>query len=478
LVDSVGGDLVLFNSYLFWVFMAAVLGLFALLRGRARKVMLVAASYLFYGYWDWRFLGLIFMSTVTDYVAALLMASVSSRARRRLILTVSVAVNLGILGFFKYADFFIGSLASLLGSLGVPVSWEALGIILPVGISFYTFQTMSYTIDVYRGEVKPTRSFLDFMLYVSFFPQLVAGPIERASHLLPQIISPRHRTADDFRTGAYLILVGLFKKVVIADNMAAIANAVFSSGTGSLTGLEVLVGVYAFAFQIYGDFAGYSSIARGVGRWLGYDFMVNFRMPYLSVSPADFWRRWHISLSSWLRDYLYIPLGGNRSGAVKTYRNLALTMLLGGLWHGAAWTFVAWGAFHGLVLILYRVVAGKGDGVKRSLLARVPSMVLMFHLVCLSWLLFRAESIHQAYDLIVSTLSGFGFTPLALGALATIAFFVIPLMVYEVWIERTGDVDGLLSAPLVIRSAVYTYLVVMIILFPSPVQYAFIYFQF
>ena len=468
----------LFNSYVFWVFMAIVLVLFALLRGRARKLMLTVASYVFYGYWDWRFLGLIFISTVTDYVAALVMDAAKTRARKRAVLTVSILVNLGILGFFKYADFFIGSLASLLSSIGIPASWEALGIILPVGISFYTFQTMSYTIDVYKGEMKPTRNFLDFMLFVSFFPQLVAGPIERASRLLPQIISPRQRTSDDFRAGVYLILLGLFRKIVIADNLAAIANAIFSSDPATLTGLEVLVGVYAFAFQIYGDFAGYSAIARGVARWLGYDLMVNFRMPYLAVSPSDFWRRWHISLSTWLRDYLYIPLGGNRHGTLMTYRNLALTMLLGGLWHGAAWTFVAWGAFHGLILIVYRLFEKRKGGVKRSLIARLPAMIFMFHLVCLSWLLFRAESIQHAYQMVVSALSGLGATPLALGSLATIAFFVVPLLLYEVWLERKGDLDALLTAPWLVRGSAYTYLILMMVLFPSPVQYAFIYFQF
>src|SRR5690606_24848674 len=236
----------LFNRYVFWVFMAIVLVLFALLRGRARKVMLTAASYIFYGYWDWRFLGLIFISTVTDYVAALVMNGARTQSRKRAVLTVSILLNLGILGFFKYADFFVGSLVNLLGAVGIPVSWEALGIILPVGISFYTFQTMSYTIDVYRGELKPARNFLDFMLYVSFFPQQVAGPIERASRLLPQLFSPRPRAADDVRFGVSLILLGLFRKIGFADSLAAVANAISSSGPAPLTGLEVLVGVHAF----------------------------------------------------------------------------------------------------------------------------------------------------------------------------------------------------------------------------------------
>ena len=468
----------LFNSYVFWIFLAIVLALHAVLRGQPRKIMLVVASYVFYGYWDWRFLGLIFISTVTDYFAARWIANSASPGRKKLVLWLSIAVNLGILGFFKYADFFVGSLVALLNSLGIPASWEVLGIVLPVGISFYTFQTMSYTIDVYRGELKPARGFIDFMLYVSFFPQLVAGPIERATRLLPQIIRPRQRTEHDFRAGLYLVLLGLFKKIVIADNLAAIANAIFSADAGTLSGPEVIVGVYAFAFQIYGDFAGYSSIARGVAHWLGYDLMVNFRMPYLAVSPSDFWRRWHISLSTWLRDYLYIPLGGNRAGTVATYRNLALTMLLGGLWHGAAWTFVAWGAFHGLILIAYRAFAGKRDASERPLLARLPAMFVMFHLVCVSWLLFRAESIGQAFQMAVTAVSDFSFTPLAIGALGTLAFFVVPLMLYEVWVERKGDLEAVLKTSWLTRGIIYAYLVLMMIFFPSPVQYEFIYFQF
>src|SRR5690606_26510885 len=321
------------------------------------------------------------------------------RARKRAWLAAALTLNLGILGFFKYFDFFVESLSSVLVAAGLPGLEPVLNVVLPVGISFYTFQTMSYTIDVYRGHLRPTRDLLDFAVFVSFFPQLVARPIERAARFLPQVISPRERTAADLHEGAYLVLSGLFRKVVIADNLAAIANAVFSADPATLTGPEVIVGVYAFAFQIYGDFSGYTDIARGVARWSSYDLKVNFRMPYLSVSPSDFWRRWHVSLSSWLRDYLYIPLCGNRHGTANTYRNLMLTMLLGGLWHGAAWTFVAWGAFHGLILVLYRALAGKEREGRRPLLARLPAMVLMFQLVAVSWLLFRAESIGQAFQM-------------------------------------------------------------------------------
>lgn len=468
----------LFNSYVFWVFLAVVLALHAVLRGRGRKVLLLVASYVFYGYWDWRFLGLIALSTLTDFIAAQAIDGAAERARKKAWLVVSVALNLGILGFFKYFDFFVESLSSVLIAAGLPGFEPVLKVVLPVGISFYTFQTMSYTIDVYRGHLKPSRDLLDFAVYVSFFPQLVAGPIERATRFLPQIVSPRKRTAADLPEGAYLVLSGLFRKVVIADNLAAVANAIFSADPATLTGPEVIVGVYAFAFQIYGDFSGYTDIARGVARWLGYDLMVNFRMPYLAVSPSDFWRRWHISLSSWLRDYLYIPLGGNRNGRWNTYRNLMLTMLLGGLWHGAAWTFVAWGAFHGLILVTYRAFAGKEREEKRPLIARIPAMVLMFQLVAVSWLLFRAESIGQAFQMGVKAVSDFTLTPLAVGGFATVAFFALPLMLYELWLEDRDDLMAILRRPWLVRAALATVCVLMLVFFPSPVQYQFIYFQF
>ncbi len=306
--------------------------------------MLLAASYVFYGWWDWRFLSLILLSSVVDFVCGGMLDQSRGRERsvrsRRGILGLSVAMNLGLLGFFKYFGFFVESAQALLGSFGLPWGLDSLEIGLPVGISFYTFQTMSYTIDVYRGKMTSTRRLDDFMLFVAFFPQLVAGPIERASHLLPQIEKPRHATAEEFCSGAELLLVGAFFKMVVGDNMAPYVNTVFHSSDPG--GASVALASVAFAFQIYADFAGYSLIARGVARMLGFDIAANFWVPYISRSPSEFWRRWHISLSSWLRDYLYISLGGNRRGQWKTYRNLCLTMLLGGLWHGASWTFVAW----------------------------------------------------------------------------------------------------------------------------------------
>lgn len=484
----------LFNSYVFWVFLAIVLALHAPLDRIWRNRLLLVASYVFYGFWDWRFLFLIFASTMVDFVVALAMDRTDVAQRRRALLTVSMVANLGILGFFKYFDFFAAQLQAVLSAAGLPVTLPLLHLILPVGISFYTFQTMSYTIDVYRRQMKPTTRFFDFALFVAFFPQLVAGPIERASRLLPQILSPRPRTTEDFRHGLYQVLYGLFLKVVVADNMAAIADAVFASRAQELSGWEVAAGVYAFAFQIYGDFAGYSAIARGVARWLGYDLMVNFRMPYLSASPSEFWRRWHISLSSWLRDYLYIPLGGNRGGPSRTYRNLGLTMLLGGLWHGAAWTFVVWGAYQGAILVVYRLFerqdwrAGRGGPAppKRTTtparsawpVRRILGTLVMFQLACVGWLFFRADSLGQVGAMASRLLLDASLTPFALGALSTIAFFVAPLLVYEIWLDGREDVDAIVRGPWLLRAFVYTYFVFMLVFFPAPTRHAFIYFQF
>ena len=485
----------LFNSYVFWVFLAIVLVLHAPLDRVWRNRLLLVASYVFYGFWDWRFLFLVFASTLVDFFVALAMERTDVEQRRRALLTVSMVVNLGILGFFKYFDFFAVQLQAVLTAAGISVSLPLLHLILPVGISFYTFQTMSYTIDVYRRQMKPTTRFFDFALFVAFFPQLVAGPIERASRLLPQILSPRPRTTEDFRHGLYQVLYGLFLKVVVADNMAAIADAVFGSQATELSGWEVTAGVVAFAFQIYGDFAGYSAIARGVARWLGYDLMVNFRMPYLAASPSEFWRRWHISLSTWLRDYLYIPLGGNRGGAGRTYRNLGLTMLLGGLWHGAAWTFVVWGAYQGAILVIYRLFERRDGRVDRRSpappptrgptptrgawpLRRILGVLVMFLLACIGWLFFRAESLGQVGAMASRLLVDASLTPFALGALSTIAFFVVPLLVYEIWLDGQADVDAVVQGPWLLRAVVYAYFVFMLVFFPAPTRHAFIYFQF
>ena len=379
----------IFTTPQFVVFFLAFLAAFAVVRGRGRKVLLLAASYTFYASWDPRFLLLIGVSTLLDWTVGLALHRSQDPTSRRRLVGLSVASNLGMLGVFKYFDFFVGSAVAGLESLGLAVHAPTLEVVLPVGISFYTFQTMSYTLDVYRKQLTPTRSLLDFANFVAFFPQLVAGPIERASRLLPQLERIGTGEAKIDRSGWGLIAVGAFKKAVIADNLAPLVEATYADPSATY-GPALWLGTYAFAIQIYCDFSGYSDIAVGLGRLLGVDIMQNFRAPYCAEGPRAFWRRWHISLSTWLRDYLYVPLGGNRGGPGKTRRNLMITMLLGGLWHGAAWNFVLWGAYHGLLLVF-----GRDVGLGRWL-ARVPRWLrrlVFFHLVCIGWALFRASSL-------------------------------------------------------------------------------------
>jgi alginate O-acetyltransferase complex protein AlgI len=316
---------------------------------------------------------------------------------------------------------------------------------------------------------------------VAFFPQLVAGPIERSSRLLPQVINPRPRRYDDFADGLFLVLIGLFKKVVIADNLALIVNGIFAEDINNLSGVDCLVGVYAFAFQIYGDFSGYSTIARGVAKWMGFDLMTNFRMPYLATSPSDFWRRWHISLSTWLRDYLYIPLGGNRGGHWRTCRNLMLTMLLGGLWHGAGWTYIAWGLFHGLILVVYYQYSRNRTPRIKPYASRwksILSVAVMFHLACLGWLFFRAESMSQAASMLSRMFTNFETSGFTTYCFTSILFYAGPLMLFEFWQDRTGDPMRLTKVHWAWRAAAYSYAVLMIILLRPTVPSEFIYFKF
>ncbi len=470
-----------FNSFAFWIFLAAVAAGCRVLGHRGQNRLLLAASYFFYACWDWRFLGLIFLTTLVDFTAAGRIAALPDGApgRRRWV-AFSLTVNLGILGLFKYYGFFVAELARLLSMLGLPELSPALKLVLPVGISFYTFQALSYTLDVYRGRTDPARRFLDFALYIAFFPQLVAGPIERSHHLLPQVVRPRPRCdAERFREGLFLVLSGLFLKVVLADNMAWLATVPFGEPPALLTAPEVLLGVYAFAFQIYGDFAGYSAIAIGVAKWLGFDLMENFRRPYFALDPRDFWRRWHISLSTWLRDYLYISLGGSRGGPGRTARNLMLTMLLGGLWHGAAWTFVIWGGLHGLWLVLHR--AWDAVGAARTApgaIGRAIRLLATFHLVCLGWLFFRAESLPQATGMLATLGGPWGWSDFASTCAGSILFFAGPWLLLDAWLERRGDSLALTRLAWPWRLAVYGYVVLMLVFFPAPVAVEFIYFQF
>lgn len=475
----------LFNSLTFFIFFTAVFLLYLALPHRGQNRLLLAASYFFYGAWDWRFLGLLIFSSTMDFLIALAIGrSASPRARKGWVAG-SLIMNLGILSFFKYFNFFADSFAVLLETLGFHASLPILRIILPVGISFYSFQSLSYTLDVYRGVLPPTRRWSNFALYVAFFPQLVAGPIERATNLLPQIQQPRAVSDYGISHGTFLILWGLFQKAVIADNICRVADAAFTHPSGQA--LTVLLGVYAFALQIYCDFAGYSNIARGVAMMLGFRLMLNFRNPYLATNPREFWQRWHISLSTWLRDYLYIPLGGNRGGTLLTQRNLMLTMLLGGLWHGAAWTFVAWGFFHGLLLIVHRWWSGFHSPIARlcqgqtGRVVRFLKTVFFFHLICLSWLLFRADSIREAGHMLRTLLIGWGQIPTWSTlhiSLFTLAFYGLPVLAMDLWQHRSGDPLVALKAPRPARVLLYLALIYGIVIFGETHAQSFIYFQF
>jgi alginate O-acetyltransferase complex protein AlgI len=472
---------VLFNTIDFAWFFAIVFLLALGLSHRRQNLLLLVASYVFYGAWDWRFTGLLALSTVVDFWIARALAVETDARRRRALVSASVAVNLGILGFFKYAGFFAEGLRDLFGLVGVDLPPFVLEVVLPVGISFYTFQTLGYTLDVYRGRVEPARRLLDFALYVAFFPQLVAGPIERANHFLPQVLAPRRIDRERVYSGAWLVLWGLYKKVVIADNLADLVDAVYAAGS-SPTGGEVLLAAWVFCWQIYCDFSGYTDVARGVARMLGFDLMVNFRLPFLATSPADHWRRWHISLSTWLRDYLYISLGGNRGGSLRTYRNLMLTMALGGLWHGAAWPFVLWGVFHGAALCIHRAlapllarVAPRGRAVRA--LWYLLRVAFTFQIVAFGFLLFRSSSIRQIGELLGALLDGLE-PGLAWAWLPTVCALLAPLFLLQAVQAATGDLEPVSRWPAPVRAVTYAVLLAGLLLLGDDGGRAFIYFQF
>jgi len=386
----------LFNSFIFFIFLGIVLPTFYLLPSKKSKnIFLLFASYFFYGYWDWRFCSLLAISTLVDFSVGKFMYITENSNKRKLLLTLSLISNLGILGFFKYFNFFIDSFQMISGKFGVDLDFLHLNIILPVGISFYTFQTLSYTIDIYRKKLEPTNNFVDFALFVSFFPQLVAGPIERARSLLPQLSNKLHPTKEQIKNGVTLIIIGLFKKVIIGDTAGRYVDNIFGE-MELYKSVELISALVLFAIQIYADFSGYSYIARGTAKLLGVDLMVNFKQPYLSRSITEFWRRWHISLSNWLRDYLYISLGGNRINKRRTYINLMATMLLGGLWHGASWNFVIWGGLHGIYLVIHKLILGQrkidSSNAEKINLRIILNVFLTNILVLITWLFFRSTS--------------------------------------------------------------------------------------
>lgn len=443
----------LFNSFTFLIFLPIVFLLYWFVFQKNLKLQnafLLIASYVFYGWWDWRFLGLIIASSAVDYYCGLKMGELSNSSDtrhlsdvagrtkptpnnqhptpnntsnlqlptsnikswfsgRKKYLTLSLSFNLGLLVFFKYFNFFINSAADFISILGFQPHISTLNLILPVGISFYTFQTLSYSIDVYRGNLKPTKDPIAFFTFVAFFPQLVAGPIERASNLLPQFFKKREFIYQQGSDGMKLILWGLFKKMVIADNCALVVNPIFENYQ-TASGLELIMGAILFAFQIYGDFSGYSDIAIGVAKLFGFDLMTNFRTPYFSRDIAEFWRRWHISLSTWFRDYVYIPLGGSRVTKAKAIRNIFVVFLVSGFWHGANWTFIAWGGIHAALFIPIfligknRVHLHEGDHLAPSF-REVFQILSTFALVCISWVFFRADTIGDAWGYLSSFVS-------------------------------------------------------------------------
>ena len=386
----------LFNSFIFFIFLLIVLPIFYLLPSKKYKnFFLVISSYTFYGYWDWRFCVLLFISTLIDYFVGRKIFTLNNPQIRKKILFISLISNLGILFTFKYFNFFISSFESLTKTFGGNLDFLHLNIILPVGISFYTFQTLSYTIDIYRKKIEPTSNFIDFALFVSFFPQLVAGPIERAKSLLPQLSKKMSPTRQQIKTGITLIVIGLFKKVMIGDTCGKFVDHIFGN-IDLYQSIELLSALILFSIQIYADFSGYSSIARGTAKLLGIDLIRNFNQPYLSRNITEFWRRWHISLSMWLKDYLYITLGGNKKGTSRTYINLYITMLLGGLWHGASWNFVVWGGLHGFYLSLHKLFLGNNkinnSNIIKVTIKDIVNIFSTYILVLFTWLFFRSTS--------------------------------------------------------------------------------------
>jgi alginate O-acetyltransferase complex protein AlgI len=464
-----------FNSLQYAVFLPLVLLAYWRLGRRQQNALLLGASYLFYALWDWRFLPLMLLSTATDFTVGLWLERTDDDRLRKRIFLLSLAVNLGVLAFFKYANFFMDSGSGFLSGIGIDVESPSWQILLPVGISFYTFHGISYTFDVFRREIRASHSPLDFAVFVAFFPQLVAGPIGRAQLQLPQFQHARRSPdAEKVRSAAFLILLGLFKKVAIADALAPYVNDAFRGGAGWVT---LVIGIYAFALQIYGDFSGYSDIARGSARLLGIELPLNFEQPYLSQNITEFWQRWHISLSSWLRDYLYVPLGGNRRGSGRTYCNLMITMVLGGLWHGAAWTFVVWGAIHGGLLAGHRWWRSRHPVPEASPLRRVVAIVATFNVVCVAWVFFRSQTLTEAlrYFKGILTLRPGPVDPNAVAVLLVASLAVLAIDLAQ---RRARDHEVFLTWPAPARGVAYGAFATLILVFSGGAPVPFIYFQF
>ncbi len=473
----------IFNSFPFLIFFAVFLVAYWNLAGRQRLLLCLVGSYFFYGWWNWYLLSLIVFSTVVDFLVGLSLSQTDTEPRRRLLLIVSLACNLGVLGFFKYCNFFAESLNGLASQFGWALDWPTLNIVLPVGISFYTFQSLSYTIDVYRRKIPHEPDFVRFSTFVAFFPQLVAGPIVRASEFIPQLQSDREYRWSDTVDGFGQTLLGFFKKVVIADTIAIVVDPMYDQPEGYGC-LNVILLSALFAIQIYCDFSGYSDIAIGTARMLGFRLPKNFDRPFFAASITDFWRRWHITLSTWLRDYVYIPLGGNRGTRLATSRNLFLTMLIGGLWHGAAWTYVVWGAFFGILLVVEREIIRRNlIEIKSSAIQSLIQLVkpfLVFAIFAFSMIIFRSDNFGQAMTVLsrIASLEGLSASALhnRIPLIKAMALASVLMSCELLW--QFGFVQRLFVKASVLRPIVYACLIWSIALFGTFEGNAFVYFQF
>lgn len=482
----------LFNSIDFAIFLPIVFILYWMLSKapfRWQNVLILLASYFFYGCWDYRFLALIGFSTLVDYFIGIKLSETSKKHQRLLLLWVSIIVNLGFLGFFKYYNFFVSNFVSAFSFFGMAFKTSTLNIVLPVGISFYTFQTMSYTIDVYREKLKPTRDFIAFGAFVSFFPQLVAGPIERATNLLPQFFKKRTFNYGNAVDGMKQILWGLFKKMVIADNCAVLVDLIFET-PGDASGSTLFLGSVLFAFQIYGDFSGYSDIAIGTARLFGFNLMQNFAFPYFSRNIAEFWRRWHISLSTWFRDYLYIPLGGSRGSLSRKIRNIFIIFIVSGFWHGANWTFIVWGALNAiyfLPLLLRHKNRNYLDTVAES--RKIPTgkeflaILGTFVVTCFAWIFFRAANVSEAVAYISNIFDQSFFTKPELVKDVydfPLVYLLVGFVLLEWLARRTPHGLSKLGEkwPRLFRWSFYSFLIFLIGMFMQTEETPFIYFQF
>jgi len=475
----------LFNTLRFALFFLSLYVLYRLLKHKWQNRLLLIASYIFYAFWDWRFLSLILFSTLFNYYLGLKIDSATQPNKGKAYLVSSVCLNLAVLGFFKYFNFFADNLQSLLGLFGWHPGWVTFNIILPLGISFYTFQAMSYPIDIYRKVIKPTRNPFDFALFIAFFPQLVAGPIERARNLIPQIVNERKITQEEFCQGCWLIFWGLYKKILIADNLAKIADSVFGA-SGSFYGGTILIATYAFAFQVYADFSGYSDMARGLAKVMGFNLMVNFRMPFFSKNPFDFWQRWHISLTTWIKEYLYYPLALGRffGRQLKPPVVIMLTWTIMGFWHGAAWRFVLWGAYHGAILIIYNKLRPYFNTMR--LKERFSSdtwdalrMFFVFHLFSIGIIFFAVQSTPEVFTALQRiALDLMSPYRLDMGMLSLLFINIAPLLLMEYFQYKNDNETIILTWPTLVRGVIYFIILYSIILYGDFSAQKYYYFQF